>query len=215
MMDLGPRVRERRSALGISQEQLARRADVSLNAVHKLEMGKITDPHFSTLSAIAAGLQTTVADLVGEEAGKASAPPESGLSEAERPSVAVGGIFSLLERWYDRRQAEVSDPASLYFRDATSAALWVADTREEANDFILFLAELIEKQPKSFEGIWDAVRLFLVGLALDNPPDRGEARLQEMGTAPDELAARRMERATAEARVSMERLQELGEAPNG
>src|SRR5215212_1428662 len=148
MMDLGPRVRERRSALGISQEQLARRADVSLNAVHKLEMGKITDPHFSTLSAIAAGLQTTVA-------------------------VVVGGIFSLLERWYDRRQAEVSDPASLYFRDATSAALWVADTREEANDFILFLAELIEKQPKSFEGIWDAVRLFLVGLALDNPPDRG------------------------------------------
>jgi|SRR5215203_355489 len=66
-MDIGPRVRERRAALGLSQEQLARQAEVSLNAIHKLEMGRITDPHFSTLSAIAGALDTTVAELVGEE----------------------------------------------------------------------------------------------------------------------------------------------------
>jgi transcriptional regulator with XRE-family HTH domain len=66
-MDLGPRVRERRVALGLSQEQLARRADVGLNAVHRLEMGQTTDPHFSTLSAIAEALGTTIAQLVGEE----------------------------------------------------------------------------------------------------------------------------------------------------
>jgi XRE family transcriptional regulator, fatty acid utilization regulator len=66
-MTIGRRVRERRMAQGLSQEQLARQADVSLNAVHKLEMGRITDPHFSTLSAIAHGLGTTVTKLVGEE----------------------------------------------------------------------------------------------------------------------------------------------------
>ena len=82
-MDLGPRVRERRRALGLSQENLAHQAGVSLNAVHKLEAGRIVDPHFSTLSGIAGALGTTVAELVGEEepvlAGpKAKAPREAG-----------------------------------------------------------------------------------------------------------------------------------------
>src|SRR5215204_4347590 len=63
----------------------------------------------------------------------------------EPPSVAVDGLFSLLERWYERRLAEVNDPTSLHFRDATSAALWIADSREEASDFCLFLADWIEE----------------------------------------------------------------------
>jgi transcriptional regulator with XRE-family HTH domain len=80
-MVLGPRVRERRTALGLSQENLAHQAGVSLNAVHKLEAGRITDPHFSTLSGIARALDMTVAELVGEETRpKASAPPETGPS---------------------------------------------------------------------------------------------------------------------------------------
>lgn len=79
-MVLGPNVRERRAALGLSQEQLARRADVSLNAVHRIEMGKITDPHFSTLSGIARALGVSVSELVEDDpaVGKASAPPEKG-----------------------------------------------------------------------------------------------------------------------------------------
>lgn len=67
-MAIGPRVRERRMALGLSQEHLAHGAGISLNAVHKLEMGRITDPHYSTLERLAHGLGTTVAELVGEEA---------------------------------------------------------------------------------------------------------------------------------------------------
>jgi transcriptional regulator with XRE-family HTH domain len=66
-MAIGPRVRERRIALGLSQEQLARRADISLNAMGKLETGRIIDPHYSTLSGLAHALGTTVAELVGEE----------------------------------------------------------------------------------------------------------------------------------------------------
>ncbi len=66
-MGFGPKVRERRTALGFSQEHLAHEAGISLNAVHKLEMGRISDPHYSTLSAIAHALGTTVAELVGKE----------------------------------------------------------------------------------------------------------------------------------------------------
>jgi transcriptional regulator with XRE-family HTH domain len=85
-MGLGQKVREMRTALGLSQEHLAHRAGVSLNAVHKLEAGRITDPHFSTLSGIARALDTTVAELVGEEVpvplGKAA--EETGRLEEER-----------------------------------------------------------------------------------------------------------------------------------
>jgi len=67
MMSLGPRVRERRGALGLSQEHLAHQAGLSWGAIQRLEAGKITDPHYSTLEGIARALGTTVAELVGEE----------------------------------------------------------------------------------------------------------------------------------------------------
>src|SRR5215208_1399138 len=67
-MALGQRVKERRTALGFSQEHVAHQAGLSWAAVQRLEAGKIADPHYSTLSAIAHALGTTVAELVGEEA---------------------------------------------------------------------------------------------------------------------------------------------------
>jgi transcriptional regulator with XRE-family HTH domain len=85
-MAVGPTIRERRGALGISQERLAREAGLTWSAVQRLEAGKTTDPHYSTLSGIAHVLGTTVAELVGEESeapapGNASAP--RGQPEAE------------------------------------------------------------------------------------------------------------------------------------
>ena len=80
-------MRERRTALGFSQENLAHRAGVSLNAVHKLEAGRITDPHFSTLSGIAHALGITVAELVGEEQMAGAAAPLGEASEAGRPTI--------------------------------------------------------------------------------------------------------------------------------
>jgi transcriptional regulator with XRE-family HTH domain len=65
-MTLGPRVRERRTELGLSQEQLAHRAGISLNALHRLEIGQSTDPHFSTIAGLAHALGTSVDALTGE-----------------------------------------------------------------------------------------------------------------------------------------------------
>jgi HTH-type transcriptional regulator, cell division transcriptional repressor len=66
-MTIGPRVRERRLALGLSQDRLAHEAGLTWSAVQKLETGKIVDPHYSTLEALSHALGTTVAELVGEQ----------------------------------------------------------------------------------------------------------------------------------------------------
>jgi transcriptional regulator with XRE-family HTH domain len=64
--NISERIRDARKAAGLTQEVVARRADLSMNMVSRLELGKIQDPHYSTLSGIAHALGTTVAELVGE-----------------------------------------------------------------------------------------------------------------------------------------------------
>lgn len=66
-LTIGHRVRSQRRALDLTQEQLARRADVSLNLVNRVERGAILDPHVSTLRSLAHGLGVNVEELVKEE----------------------------------------------------------------------------------------------------------------------------------------------------
>ena len=65
-MSIGDKVRATRKAAGISQEEVARRAGVSLNVINRLERDVILDPHYSTLRGIASALGVPVADLVRE-----------------------------------------------------------------------------------------------------------------------------------------------------
>ena len=74
---LGERVRARCKAEGLSQEALARRADVSLNVVGRIELGRILDPHYLTLAGLAKALGTSVAELAED-------PPPSELEALER-----------------------------------------------------------------------------------------------------------------------------------
>jgi transcriptional regulator with XRE-family HTH domain len=79
-LELGARIRAARRARGLTQEELARRAGMSLNGVASLEQGERKDPHFSTLSHIADALDTSIGELVGEEQApkvQALSPPES------------------------------------------------------------------------------------------------------------------------------------------
>jgi transcriptional regulator with XRE-family HTH domain len=75
-VSIGDKVRATRKAAGISQEEVARRAGVSLNVINRLERGVILDPHYSTLRGISSALGVRVEDLVREPAlaGKAEAP---------------------------------------------------------------------------------------------------------------------------------------------
>ena len=76
-MNIGERVRMGRKALHLSQEEVARRAGVSLNQVNRLERGEIVDPHFSTLAGLATALDMQISELVGEPAAPLTEVPSS------------------------------------------------------------------------------------------------------------------------------------------
>jgi transcriptional regulator with XRE-family HTH domain len=70
---IGERLREFRRAAGMSQEGLARAADVSTSTVVKIERDAV-DPSWSTVEKLAA----TLGVPVGAFAGESSAKPKKG-----------------------------------------------------------------------------------------------------------------------------------------
>ena len=91
-MNIGNQIRAARRAAGHSQEEVARRAGLSLKGMGDIERGDIEDPHFSSLVKIAHALDVPVESLIKEEepalAGKAEASREAGLQEASRRNSA-------------------------------------------------------------------------------------------------------------------------------
>ncbi len=57
-------VRRLREKIGISQEKLARLADVSNNTIINIEAGKQDNPTIETLKKIAKGLNVPIEDLI-------------------------------------------------------------------------------------------------------------------------------------------------------
>jgi transcriptional regulator with XRE-family HTH domain len=76
LMPIKDRVRQLRTAAGLTQQGLATAAGLSVSAVVQLESGKIPDPRVSTLKALAKALGTTLDDLAGEEEETPAAEPE-------------------------------------------------------------------------------------------------------------------------------------------
>lgn len=68
------RLKELRKAAGMSQEDVARAADVSLSAITKLEAGSV-EPTWATVRAIAKALGVSVARFEDEE-GEADGEPD-------------------------------------------------------------------------------------------------------------------------------------------
>ncbi len=62
--NIGKTVKKLREKLGISQEKLARLADVSNNTIVNIEAGKQDNPTIETLKKIANALQVGVDDLI-------------------------------------------------------------------------------------------------------------------------------------------------------
>ena len=93
-MALSDQIRRLRKAQGISQEKLARIADLSLNLIGRLEGGQVKDPHLGTLIGLADALDTTVSELIGEE----SAVPLGDAREGEgRGDVVIDLPYSTHE----------------------------------------------------------------------------------------------------------------------
>jgi transcriptional regulator with XRE-family HTH domain len=64
---LSKRIRELRNKKGLSQEKLARLADVSYNTIVKIESGESKNPTFQTMAGIAKALDITLDELAGED----------------------------------------------------------------------------------------------------------------------------------------------------
>lgn len=58
------KIKKLREKLGISQEKLARLADVSNNTIINIESGKQTNPTISTIKKIAKALDVSVDELL-------------------------------------------------------------------------------------------------------------------------------------------------------
>jgi len=90
--DLSTNIRTARKARGLSQEAVARRADISLNLMGRIELGTVKNPHYTTLHGIAHALDMTVDELVEGTPGKASAPPDTGLAELLKKALVAARL---------------------------------------------------------------------------------------------------------------------------
>jgi transcriptional regulator with XRE-family HTH domain len=73
-MPLKERLRELRTAAGLTQQQLAVKAGLSMSAVAHLEAGRIPDPRLSTLKALARALGAGLDDLADDDGGEEGPP---------------------------------------------------------------------------------------------------------------------------------------------
>jgi DNA-binding XRE family transcriptional regulator len=62
--NLAKKVKQLREKLGLSQEKLARLADVSNNTIINIEAGKQDNPTIDTLKKVAKALNVPVEDLI-------------------------------------------------------------------------------------------------------------------------------------------------------
>ena len=63
-INLAKKVKQLREKLGLSQEKLARLADVSNNTIINIEAGKQDNPTIDTLKKVAKALDIPVEDLI-------------------------------------------------------------------------------------------------------------------------------------------------------
>lgn len=101
IVTLGERIESRRRALGLSQNELARRAGINHPTLFKIESGQRRNPSIGIVVKIARALGTTAEALVGVESDDGEATKASGsrrrrpASDAER--LATGGVALIEE----------------------------------------------------------------------------------------------------------------------
>ena len=67
LIKFGDRLKTIRNERNMTLEQLAFASDIEISQVHRVEKGSI-NPTLSTLSALAKGLEMSIADLIGDTA---------------------------------------------------------------------------------------------------------------------------------------------------
>src|SRR5918994_5810311 len=94
-MEFGDRIRAIRQDRGLTQEELAHRAGMSLKSVYFIETGRSQDPHYSPLTSIASALGVDLVELL--DSPKAEAPTSATSREVEDRRMTEPGAEDLVE----------------------------------------------------------------------------------------------------------------------
>ena len=242
----GAKVRWHRDQLGWTLDDVAEQAEVAKGTVLRAEHGEDVRPSSGRRIARAFGIE--IPELSPEKpgmalAGKAEAPatgrpkvqaslrpeeeperrnPEP--SDAQRRLAKVDELAAeYLAGRAEKHGAEVTDPNSPHFANATAATLWLAGVEDELAAWLDWREELQGVTMPVGEDFGAAVgaivERFLVALgavlAFDRVTERAEERIKAMNDPPDELAARRLEVSTAAREASRKRLEDPREAASG
>lgn len=147
-------------------------------------------------------------------------PPASGEAE-QRLANVPGALGDYIIARAEAHQQELENPESPHFRTATAAALWLSGVNEEARMWSEWVQEHTATLAPPTEGFFDpetwgyAFELTFSLLPFYGVADEAEERIARMNDAPDELARKRLEKATEEARPGRERAEELQRVANG
>lgn len=125
---LGDRIARLRRIAGLSQEQVADRAGVSVDVIRKLEQGRKKSARLPTLHAIANGLGVELTALLGDPpavaaAGPADPPALVDLRRAIMPSLVPKPPTDLDGLTVGMLRAEIADGWTLYHRAGFSELL--------------------------------------------------------------------------------------------
>jgi transcriptional regulator with XRE-family HTH domain len=215
MDEIGREIRRLREEKGWSQAQLAVDAGIGVSAVSLIETGK-RNPSATTLAKIAAALGVGVADLFP----KAEEPLPFAKEVEQRLSAVPEALSKYILERAETHERELENPESPHFRTATTAALWLTQVNEEARQWsdwafnyltILMPPTAGPLDPQN----WAYTFSILGGLAaFDGVLDEAGKRIAQMNDKPDELARKRLEKATAEAQEGMRRVEDLQKAAN-
>jgi transcriptional regulator with XRE-family HTH domain len=187
-VELGERIATLREEQALTQAELAERARISPSTLSQIESGRVPRPHVGTIRKIARALNVEPQDLRRAEeaalAGKAKAPREAGLADADPSSkLAPAAVLEeIAELWaeqlargfYDRRTLGQMHMAGGFVAMNHEAA--IRDVRESLPPHFLDQLEAAEDRFVAVgTQIWEAIE----------EADRGQA------APPDEVATRR------------------------
>ena len=198
-MSIGDKVRATRKAAGISQEEVARRAGVSLNVINRLERGVILDPHYSTLRGIASALGVPVEDLVREPAlagnAEASDTGQRSSEVADYPYPWMGDALArTIDRWTEAVGRQFDPKYSHHIAVCCMDLLWHVLRLDAPGDT---LAERVPEEEEFYQRAGVAKTLFgLVQRAQDHYVDSKEVAAAEVQSVKQRREA--MKRRTKE-----------------
>src|SRR5215204_4009816 len=135
-VSIGARIKAARTAAGMTQMDVARRTDLSLQAVGDIERGIVRDPHISSLRQIAYALDVPVEMLVKEEEAEPALPLDEAPQEEESGPPVVH-FAKLSDNAYEevrenaRTLEERSDLRRRVDVEYEQLSRWVRGLREE------------------------------------------------------------------------------------